>query len=328
MNVSSDKDVWLQKLLISSGVIAMGALSFAAQASDEPAGQSARPSCDTPRLTQDPEGIEQWLVRTMLASHCFEYQARAVSIDSIGVRTLALSHRVQDGVRQQVVQHLDGPSISVERRSQAGRLAWSQLEQAGFDIDSTPEAWAEHVEAYYDVTLENEERVAGRVASRLQFEPLDDNRYAHTWWVDEETGLLLKHELSDAQDRVVETFQMTQLQSPELYDGPLMEEGAPASEQPPWQVGWLPEGFVPQPAEITSDNPLAQRFYSDGLSSVSVFVTQADDQALEKGAYSLGVSAVAIELIESEDARWQLIGVGELPVAQVRRIVQSIELDE
>ncbi|WP_252108548.1 MULTISPECIES: MucB/RseB C-terminal domain-containing protein [unclassified Halomonas] len=312
--------------------VAVLSLSSTAQASSDidrsptpPPSEENRQTCSTPILTQTPNSIDEWLIRTMLASHCYEYQARAVSINSIGVRTLALSHRLQDGVRQQVVQHLDGPSISVERRSQAGKLAWALPGESDFDISITPRAWAEHVETYYDVSLENEERVAGRVASRLRFEPHDDNRYAHTWWVDEETGLLLKHELSDTQSRVVETFQMTQLQSPSLYEGPLMTEQGGSLTDPDWDVNWLPEGFVAQPAQITSSNPMAQRFYSDGLSSVSVFAAPAGDQALEAGAYTLGVSGIAIELVDIEGKRWQLVAIGELPAGQVRRIVQSIE---
>ncbi|MFG6666357.1 MucB/RseB C-terminal domain-containing protein [Halomonas sp. HNIBRBA4712] len=323
--------------MVGSAIVSLALLPLMAQGASEVSDSSTAQAstqdeistCDTPQLTEVPETIDEWLVRSMLASHCFEYQARAVSINGIGVRTLALSHRVQDGVRQQVVQHLDGPSISVERRSPAGKLAWVLPDQEGFDIEATPRAWADHVEAYYDVTLENEERVAGRVAVRLRFDPHDEHRYAHTWWVDEETGLLLKHELSDAQSRVVETFQMTQLQSPALYDGPLLdEESLPVAPSPEWQVGWLPDGFVAQPAEITGENFLAQRFYSDGLASVSVFAAPAEDDALESGAYTLGVSGIAVELIERGDERWQLIAIGELPADQVRRIVQSIDLDD
>ncbi|WNL40794.1 MucB/RseB C-terminal domain-containing protein [Halomonas sp. PAMB 3264] len=322
---------WFARGALCAAVVALSfpttaqASSEADQPSTAPSTEAARQTCSTPLLTQAPSSVDEWLIRTMLASHCYEYQARAVSINSIGVRTLALSHRVQDGVRQQVVQHLDGPSISVERRSQAGKLAWALPGESDFDIAVTPRAWAEHVETYYDVSLENEERVAGRVASRLRFEPHDDNRYAHTWWVDEETGLLLKHELSDTQSRVVETFQMTQLQSPSLYEGPLMSEQGRGLADPDWEVNWLPAGFVAQPAQITSSNPMPQRFFSDGLSSVSVFAAPAGDEALEAGAYTLGVSGIAIELVDIEGERWQLVAIGELPAGQVRRIVQSIE---
>ncbi|WP_447556254.1 MucB/RseB C-terminal domain-containing protein [Vreelandella sp. EE22] len=319
--------MWARKLIVNSGIATLSMLPLMTLAEDSASTVNVDQLCTSSQLTDSPESIDEWLVRSMLASHCYEYQARAVSIDSLGVRTLALSHRVQEGVRQQVVQHLDGPSISVERRSQAGRISWVLPAQTGANTQFTPQAWADHVEAYYDVTLENEERVAGRVASRLRFTPRDEERYTHTWWVDEDTGLLLKHELKDTQGRVIETFQMTQLQSPERYDGPFVDESELATQETVWQVGWLPEGFVSQPAEITTANPLAQRFYSDGLATISVFATPVDEQTLEAGVYTLGVSTVAIELVEFDDQRWQLVGVGELPSAQVRRIIQSIDFD-
>lgn len=326
MRVSGERVFQARRLLIGASVASLGLLALPALADDAASSASSNPVCSRPELVQTPkDDVERWLVRSMLASQCYEYQARAVSIDSLGVRTLALSHRINDGVRQQVVQHLDGPSISVERRSQAGRLAWF-VPDSSMNEHASPEAWALHVEQFYAVTIENEERIAGRVASRLRFDPFDETRYMHTWWVDEETGLLLKHELRDAQERVIETFQMTQLQSPELYDGPLVDEEGGEEVDAALDVNWLPDGFVAQPAMITGDDPLPQRFYSDGLASVSVFATPVADQTLASGVYTLGVSSVAIELVEFDDEPWQLVGIGELPPAQVRRIVQSIEL--
>ena len=90
-----------------------------------------------------PDSAQAWLARSMVAGHCYDFQARAVTIDSLGVRTLALSHRIREGVRQQVVQHLDGPSVSIERRSIAGYMASFTPEEGG-EL-SASQAWAEHV---------------------------------------------------------------------------------------------------------------------------------------------------------------------------------------
>lgn len=265
----------------------------------------------------------EWLVASVYAGHCFEFQARAVSIDAIGVRTLALSHRIRDGVRQQVVQHLDGPSVSVERRSIAGHLAWFPSGES--DSVSAPEAWAEHVAEYYDITLQDKTRVAERDAVELRFSPIDSQRYQHTWWIDQATGLLLKHVLSDAQGRVLETFQVTQLHSPTAYSG---EVPRPSDEQmldQPWQVTWLPEGFVEQPLEPGQQS--GQRVYSDGLAAVSVFVSPASQPALEQGLHRVGVSNAAVSLIDVGDQNWQLVGIGELPVELLQRIVQSVQFE-
>lgn len=274
-----------------------------------------------------PDTATQWLERGLWASHCYAFQARAVAIDDVDVRTLALSHRIQDGIRQQVVQYLDGPSVSIERRSPVGRLAWTE-ENSNGELPS-PARWADHLERYYSIDLENDARVAGREAVKLIFEPHDQWRFSHEWWLDRDTGLLLKHALIDHQGRVIETFQITQLQSPQKYTGVVRIDGPRVVLSTPWQVTWLPEGFVTQPVNFTGGD-LHQRVYSDGLATVSIFVESLSDDdstALQQGVQQLGVSAVAIDHYVTEEGRWQLVAIGELPVATLQRIVRSIEFD-
>ena len=128
-------------------------------------------SCAEVAEQQTPATTQAWLELALVAGHCYDFQARAVAIDALGVRTLALSHRIRDGVRQQVVQHLDGPSVSIERRSIAGYMARFTPEvNSGL---KAPEAWAQHVASYYDISLQEDARVAGRDAVQLHFSPRD-----------------------------------------------------------------------------------------------------------------------------------------------------------
>lgn len=274
-----------------------------------------------------PSNEMEWLQRGLWASHCYAFQARAVAIDSVGVRTLALSHRIKDGIRQQVVQYLDGPSVSIERRSPGGRLAWID-ENSGTD-HAPASRWASHLTQHYTLTLEDNARMAGRDAIKLMFEPLDQWRYAHQWWLDRDTGLLLKHVLIDQQGRVIETFQITQLQSPEIYAGTVLVDTLTDIPPTPWSVRWLPGGFVDQPVPQSGDDS-HQRVYSDGLATVSIFVEplSSDTNAtLQTGVQQLGVSTAVIDHYTSTEGRWQLVAVGELPVATLQRIARSITFD-
>jgi sigma-E factor negative regulatory protein RseB len=307
-------------------------LSFQAPAQnvDNPSGSHAGYECTVaPQAT--PSSATQWLERGLWASHCYAFQARAVAIDAVGVRTLALSHRIRDGIRQQVVQYLDGPSVSIERRSPVGRLAWTE-ENSNGELPS-PARWAAHLEQFYTIELEDDARVAGRDAVKLIFEPLDQWRFSHEWWLDRDTGLLLKHVLIDQQGRIIETFQITQLQSPQKYAGNVRVDAPSVILSTPWQFAWhstwLPDGFVAQPVTFAGDN-VHQRVYSDGLTTVSIFVEPlASDEttALQEGVQQLGVSAVAIEHTITDEGRWQLVAIGELPVSTLQRIVRSISFD-
>ncbi|UYV17777.1 MucB/RseB C-terminal domain-containing protein [Halomonas qaidamensis] len=324
-NVIGKYPCWRGKLVVSLCVLGASLMPLQLKADSYPS-----LSC-VDALDQFPSNTaHEWLVASVYAGHCFEFQARAVSIDAIGVRTLALSHRIRDGVRQQVVQHLDGPSVSVERRSIAGHLAWFPSSDAD---PLSPEAWADHVAEHYDIELKDQTRVAERDAVELRFSPSDSQRYHHAWWVDQATGLLLKHVLSDAQGRVLETFQITQLHSPSAYKGDvrgdigrevLRVKDSRVLDQS-WQATWLPEGFVEQPVEPGLQSN--QRVYSDGLAAVSVFVSPVSQSMLQEGVHRIGVSTAAVSLIDAGDQTWQLIGIGELPAELLQRIVQSVQFE-
>ncbi|WP_236995730.1 MucB/RseB C-terminal domain-containing protein [Vreelandella populi] len=292
--------------------------------------QNATPNiCLEGASFEAPQIPQQWLELSLQASHCYTFQARAVVINSIDVRTLALSHRIQEGVRQQVVQQLDGPSISVERRSRVGQLAWESTGEGG--AFPSLKGWAEHASRFYDIALEEGARVAGRDAVKLRFEPKDHQRYTHEWWLDNTTGLLLKHVLSDSADRILETFQVTQLNEPERYTGEITVDVIPSPPAPEWHATWLPEGFMPQPV-ASSDGKPHQRLYSDGLATISIFAEPQGsalmpEQGLKSGVHQIGVSSIAVEEHVENDQRWQLVGIGELPPSMLQRIVHSVEFE-
>ncbi|HBM30086.1 MAG TPA: nucleoside transporter [Halomonas sp.] len=312
------KSFWGVPLALAWGLVVVSLAPSSVNADAQPA-----IACSAVADESVPDSAQAWLARSMVAGHCYDFQARAVTIDALGVRTLALSHRIREGVRQQVVQHLDGPSVSIERRSIAGYMASFTPEEGG-EL-SASQAWAEHVASHYDISLQDNARVAGRDAVELRFSPRDQQRYLHAWWVDKSTGLLLKHVMSDHQERVLETFQITQLQSPSLYEGNVAGDVSTERPSHSWQVDWLPEGFIAQPQE-PGQAVTNQRVYSDGLAAVSLFVSPVEQPMLEEGVHRLGVSTAAISLVSEGEQRWQLVGVGELPPDMLQRIVQSVRI--
>lgn len=311
---------WRNRWMASAALLSISLLPLQLYAQTDERGMCA----DAP--SENASGnVQVWLERSLQASHCYTFQARAVAINAIDVRTLALSHRIQDGVRQQVVQQLDGPSVSVERRSRVGQLAWSEKSENG--AFPSLEGWIDHASQFYDISLDEDVRVAGREAATLRFEPHDQQRYTHEWWLDNATGLLLKHVLSDSTGRILETFQITQLNEPERYTGQVVIDALPVSTEPAWQPSWLPEGFVAQPT-FSQDDDAHQRLYSDGLATISIFAEpQAGPQDLNRGVHQIGVSSIAVDEYAEGEQYWQLVGIGEVPPSMLQRIVQSVEFD-
>uniref|UniRef100_UPI003F6A523F MucB/RseB C-terminal domain-containing protein n=1 Tax=Methylophaga sp. TaxID=2024840 RepID=UPI003F6A523F len=149
---------------------------------------------------------------------------------------------------------------------------------------------------YYQVELADTDRVAGRQAHKLIISPLDNYRYGYHLWVDDETHLLLKSELRDQGGNVLETFAFSSLNTGvHIPDHKLKSQingeemtwhrtepetplnmGSLTSNASQWRMQWLPDGFalVAQQTRLRASNGanVEQRVYSDGLSSVSIFI--------------------------------------------------------
>ncbi|WP_253939453.1 MucB/RseB C-terminal domain-containing protein [Halomonas sp. THAF5a] len=272
-----------------------------------------------------PESAREWLERSLWANHCYAFQARAVRIGSDGVRSLALSHDVVEGVEREVARFLDGPPVVFERRGRIGRLSWADGDGA---TPASPAGLVAHLEAFYRLRLSGEERLANRNAVRLDIEPLDELRYGHRLWLDKATGLPLKQILLDERGRVVETFQITQLNPPRLHRGAIdLDRRRPAPDDP-WRPGWLPDGFISKPVQTRSprhDTAIGHRVYSDGLATLSLFVEPvAGQEQLMPGLHRLGVSHAAVRHRELGGRVRQVVVMGELPPRVLIRVADAV----
>lgn len=305
-------------LTLSSGAVA--------QPGTEPA-QPERFDCRSLAEREPPETALGWLERSLWANHCYEFQARAVRIGNDGVRSVALSHDVVEGVEREVARFLDGPPVVFERRGRIGRLSWAEGDAP---VPASPAGIAEHLEGLYRLQLSGEERLANRTTMRLDIEPLDGLRYGHRFWLDTATGLPLKQVLLDEQGRVVETFQITELRQPQLHLGEIDLDRRRAPPEDPWHPAWLPAGFIPQPVETRSarhDDDIGHRVYSDGLATLSLFVEPLakGEGRLLPGMHRLGVSHAAVRHRELGGRTRQVVVMGELPPSVLLRVADSVE---
>jgi sigma-E factor negative regulatory protein RseB len=197
---------------------------------------------------------------------------------------------------------------------------------------------------FYDVELGDMDRIAGRKAQELVIKPLDQYRYGYRLWVDADTHLLLKSELVGNDGDVLETFAFSSLNTdvhiPEHKFQPQMsgEEMtwhrsepekplniATQSQQLVWRAQWLSEGFaqVAYQTRLRASNgaDVEQRVYSDGLSSVSVFIEKirARHNHLHGGSHVGAINAFGTVM----HAHFVTV-VGEVPAQTVEKIGQNI----
>lgn len=198
---------------------------------------------------------------------------------------------------------------------------------------------------FYQVELGEMDRIAGRKAQELVIQPRDQYRYGYRLWVDADTHLLLKSELVGSDGDVLETFAFssvnTDVHIPEHKFQPQMsgeemtwhrsEPEKPLnianhSQQSRWRTQWLPEGFaqVAYQTRLRASNgaDVEQRVYSDGLSSVSVFIEKirARHNHLSGGSHVGAINAFGTIM----NAHFVTV-VGEVPAQTVEKIGHNIE---
>ena len=193
------------------------------------------------------------------------------------------------------------------------------------------------LENYYTIVPLGDDRIAGRPTSVLNLQPRDEYRYGYRYWLDDDTGVLLKCDLLDENDDIVEQMMYTSFQDrvdiprsafkvPEL-EGYTRKELKKDKGKPTnigWQVSNLPNGFMltQSTSRNTGANQSFHLMYSDGLASVSVFIEPGDNSPhYLEGASTMGALNAYGKRIDSV----QVTVMGEVPEATVARIANSIE---
>ena len=205
---------------------------------------------------------------------------------------------------------------------------------------------------FYTIKRLNDDRIANHPALVVDLMPKDQFRYGYRYWVDKNTGMLLRCDLVSEEKKVVEqmmftsldyleamppqTFEMQQFAQFEqsIIDEPVLDVSATAPRQ--WVVNRPPKGFMltqstmrySKPSNINADasssdkkHPdLLHMVYSDGLASVSVFIEKnlGPDKHLQ-GIASMG----AVNAFGSSKDDYFVTVVGEVPVKTVKSMAQS-----
>jgi sigma-E factor negative regulatory protein RseB len=186
------------------------------------------------------------------------------------------------------------------------------------------------------------ERVAGYDSVTLELEPRDGMRYAHKFWTEAASGLLLKARMIDDQHNVIEQFSFTQLQIGAGIDRSMIKPtfkpsaewrvdrlaadgGAVAAGSTDWVVRAVPSGFrkILETRRAKQGNAVAvtHMVYSDGLASVSVFIEpSASRSRINEGLTRQGAINIYTRTIKD-----QVVTVlGETPAPAVQQIGDSV----
>jgi sigma-E factor negative regulatory protein RseB len=298
----------------------------------------------------DIENVQPWLEKMHRAAHMLNYEGTFVYGQQDQLSSVRIIHSVSErGERERLIS-MDGSGREILRDGDRVTCIYpdsqSVMVEKSRPRPGYPPVFPMKVgdlNKYYQLSLAGKGKVAGEPAQKILIRPRDEFRYGHMLWVHEKTGLLLKTNLLDENNKPVEQFMFTQIifldEVPEdalkldidkdeytWYEADNKPHSPKAVEDSPWQVTELPAGFNREMSRIyqvpTSDTPVEQRVYTDGLASVSVFVEQYKD---DDSDYPMGGSHMGAVNVHGVDMNgYHVTVVGEVPQATVKMIGESV----
>lgn len=243
--------------------------------------------------------VESWLSKMHQAAHMVNYQGVFVYGQKNNLSSMRIIHSADASGERERLLSLDGTGREVIRNKNSVTCilpdSKSVMVEKNRPKSNFPPAFPVKVNELsrnYTFYLAGKETVAGHTAQKIIIQPKDKYRYGHTLWIDDKTGLLLKTYLMNEANQAVEKFMFTQIDFMEKVPEKLLkpsitgenftwyESGKKKSDEKDipskWRVKHLPNGFN---ADMNrkhvmprSGIAIEQLMYSDGLSSISVFI--------------------------------------------------------
>ena len=194
------------------------------------------------------------------------------------------------------------------------------------------------IKASYNATLGHKEYIAGREAQVIDLVSNDALRYSYKIWTDTEYGLLLKMTLVDSKNKTLEQIEFTQLSTLNSQDVnwfqpkidvsksyEMQDKTAVNHVDSDWIVAELPIGYVKVDHRALvvpgKSTPVDQMIFSDGISSVSVFIEPLNKGTRPKtGRMGIGSTNVCAHVLDG----YQITVVGEVPPETVMQIAKAV----
>lgn len=295
---------------------------------------------------------EDWLNRMNVALHTLNYEGNFVYIHDNHMETMRITHRADaDGGKEHLIS-LTGPqrevirdhkevrsiipenhSVLIERRYAAGQFP-SPIQKNIYEDKLRP---------YYVFKDLGDDRIAGHLCKIISIEPRDGYRYGYRLWLDEKNAMLLRSDLLTQKGVAIERVMFTSISFPQS----IPDSAFKATEIKPgyiwniqgdsgrlslgeahiqWKAVNLPPGFVLTMDRVQKlagiQRPVRHLVFSDGLSSVSVFV-KADVPGHHE---LLGPSRMeAISAFGRQVGSHNITVVGEVPPETVELIAESMK---
>lgn len=264
---------------------------------------------------------------------------------------MRLVHALDDGRERERLVHLNGQPRELIREDDTVVAYFPDRPPLMLDKPQTPTLWTRalvnnlnQLHQHYQLLDRGDTRMAGRSARQLDVRSVDGKRYGYRLWIDNDSGLLLRSDLLDARDRLLEQWQVISLQVLDKVPAEALKVGfaVPAASVPVQvvktklvsesdgqslaQVGWLPNGFILKSRswKQTASTAVEHLLYSDGVAAISVYVGAPLPKNL---AVSRFYRKGAMAIFEVGNAKAHVTVVGDVPATIAKQIALSVTRD-
>ena len=293
------------------------------------------------------QGAHEVLPRAAEAARTLSYSGTIVYQRGNTMESSRIVHVNEAGDEQEKLVSLDGPAREVIREKGEVRCYYPDAKTVRIAPRTfrnafpalSPQQQGSLVN-YYTMRAGEGGRVAGIDAKSWRFEPKDGLRYAHEFWTDPATGMLLKARILSERGEVVGQYAFTDLAiDPKLDRAAANPTWSPApanwrvrqmklesSEltETGWKVAKPPAGFVRimEGRRGVGDRleGLTQIVYSDGLVAVSIFVERRGGAQRYYGKARQG----GINQYSVRQDDYVITALGEVPAETVRQFATSV----
>lgn len=287
--------------------------------------------------------VDTWLDKMSQASRLQNYRGTLIIRQQDKLQTIRVNQGITEEGSWQTLQSLNGEPQHIYRHNDMVTSIFpaKKLVTIAGESDQAPlhpmlPKNRRILKKYYSLSLGGEDRIADKPAQIIQVKPLDELRYGYTFWIDRDSGILLKCDMLSEEGKVLEQLMYSEV---ELLDQQpeqpldlsvlkkyrtinLREEGAQASSG--WKATRLPDGFILKRSvrlQHVKDNLIHHMVYSDGVASVSVFVEKVPVANPVLGASTMG----PVNAFSSRINDQYVTAIGEVPLSTVRMIAQSMQ---
>lgn len=300
-----------------------------------------------PAAARDRLTPNEWLDRMSSAVSTIDYEGTVIRRKNGRAEALKVAHRVIDGVVNEKVITQEGSGFEIIRIGNEVHCILPDKKSVLIEqwndrstLFSTLPSSELRFGSEYDLSIVREERVAGRAAVLLAIRPHDGYRFGHRLWLDHDTAFPLRTELVGGDGAVLEQLKFADitfnsdipdaalqpsfsLDNYTWYSEPARVEVADV--QSDWHCNDLPGGFqvvstkteqMPGVAE-----PVTHIVYSDGLATVSVFISATQDRDIAEH-HRMGAANSYSTMVDDH----QVTAVGEVPAITVQRIARAMQL--